>query len=698
MPTRIRTAEVKYDAFKMEGGLDLVTPTLSLKPGVARSAVNFEVSVAGGYTRIAGYERHDGRVSPSTAVFEGVEVDNISAAPAVGSDLHRNGSGTPIGVVLAIDGNWIYFANISAYVGAGAFTQFSVGNTCEGGTVTAVAGTTGSQYLDALYTSQAADYARTYIGQVPGEGPVRGVAPNIWAGSGFVYAWRNNVGSTAMNIYKSTTSGWQLVSLGNYVTFNTGALGAIVAGDTITDSTTGGTAVVKRVMLESGTTWIGGSGKLILGAITGTIGSGNALQVGGTTRATATSAGTAITLAPGGRVQTVLGTFGNNATTRIYGCDGVNKGFELSYEGGAEVYCPITTGMATDTPTNVALHKNFLFFSFGPSVQNSGIGTPYVWTPVLGANEFVLPENVTSLLTLPGTVASGALGVFTRNNTYLLYGTGTDTWNLVPFNAGIGAGSYTAQNMENAYALDDRGVVSLQSSQNFGNFDSATLTLPIRPFVQQRRTLATASALNREKSQYRVFYSDGYGLYCTIANGKMMGAMPVYFNDPVFCWSEEDSNSSNGAETSYYGGTNTGYVYKMDTGTSFDGAKIYAQILLNYNPSGNARILKRYRRASVEVTGTGYADFNFGYSLAYGSLNLDQAGVVAYAAPVAPSEWDSFDWDSFIWDGTDLAPVEVQCVGTGENLALMVNSYAAYCAPFTVNSAIVHYSPRRGIR
>ena len=38
-------AKVQYALIPLGGGLDQVTPTLSLKPGVARDAVNFEASV-----------------------------------------------------------------------------------------------------------------------------------------------------------------------------------------------------------------------------------------------------------------------------------------------------------------------------------------------------------------------------------------------------------------------------------------------------------------------------------------------------------------------------------------------------------------------------------------------------------------------------------------------------------------------------
>ena len=59
----------QYDIIQLRGGLDLVTPTLSLPSGVARDAVNYEVSITGGYSRIAGYERFDGRPNPSDATY-----------------------------------------------------------------------------------------------------------------------------------------------------------------------------------------------------------------------------------------------------------------------------------------------------------------------------------------------------------------------------------------------------------------------------------------------------------------------------------------------------------------------------------------------------------------------------------------------------------------------------------------------------
>lgn len=683
MVVPVRTPQVKYDSFRLSGGLDLITPTLSLPPGVARESLNFEVSTTGGYTRIAGYERFDGRASPNAAQYTFFDLTTVDGL-AVGNTI-QNLAGTVTGVVIFITGNTVFYTKA-----VGAFTN---GTTVYVG-ATPIGAVQSSSYFVTTQTratllALAADVYRADIAAVPGSGPIRGTAFL----NNTIYAWRNNGGGTAMGIYRSTTSGWTAVSLGFELAFNTGGTSLIVEGDTVTGQTSGATGVVSRVVLQSGT-WSGGNaaGRLILSSTTGTFVATEHLRVGGTTRAHAGGAATAITLQPNGRVETVTANLGGAiGSTRLYGADGVNKGFEFD----GTVYVPIVTGMANDTPDHVAVQKNYLFLSFGPSLQNSGVGAPYVWSPVFGASELLVPENITCLQAMPGDAATASLGIYTKNNTHVLYGTSSSTWNLVPFDKGTGAAPYTTQTLTDAYSLDDRGVVALATTRNFGNFDSATLTFPIRPFVAARRGLATASGLNREKSQYRVFYSDGYGLYVTVVNGRMKGAMPVLFNNPVTTWCEGETGA--GEEYSFFGSTN-GFVYKMDIGPDFDSAPITASMLLNFNPEGAARVLKRYRRASLEVTGTGYSTFDFGYQLGYNTIDIDQPGNLTYSVPLASANWDAFFWDSFTWDSRGLAPVEIQCDGTAENIAVAVQSSSRYNQPFTINSVTLHYTFRRGIR
>ena len=97
---QLTTPKVNYDLIRLGGGLDQVTPTLSLPPGVARRAANFECSITGGYTRIAGYERFDGRPSPSSANYN-ILVCTFTSTVTVGQTVTGSTS-SATGKVIAV--------------------------------------------------------------------------------------------------------------------------------------------------------------------------------------------------------------------------------------------------------------------------------------------------------------------------------------------------------------------------------------------------------------------------------------------------------------------------------------------------------------------------------------------------------------------------------------------------------------------
>ena len=73
-------------------------------------------------------------------------------------------------------------------------------------------------------------------------------------------------------------------------------------------------------------------------------------------------------------------------------------------------------------------------------------------------------------------------------------------------------------------------------------------------------------------------------------------------------------------------------------------------------------------------------------------------GAISTVILASPGNWDSFTWDSFTWDGTTLSPSECELQGTGENIAISISSTSNAFPPFTINSVILHYSPRRALR
>lgn len=675
--------QVRYEVIQLSGGLDQVTPTLLLRPGHARRAANFECNVTGGYTRIAGYERFDGRPSPSNAVYNLLDC-TLTGTVAVGD--------TIVGLSSTATGKVIYVSGGTVVVTRETDTFLSQEGISVGGTnvgqIDTVLGVASDGFEDATYASLAANEYRSSISAVPGSGPVRGVSVY----NSDVYAWRDNEGATELKMYKATSSGWTAVDLMATFNFDNG-ISEILEGDTIVGHTSGATALVRRVVVTSGS-WStsDAAGYIVFSDMTGTPIASEKVYVDGTWRCDSVGTHSITTLQPGGRVTTSIGNMGGGvANYRMYGADGVNKGFEFD----GTVYVPITTGMTEDAPTRVAVHKQHLFFTFGASVQFSGIGEPYKWSPVFGAGEIAMSGIITDILPLPGDQTSGALGIYTRNDTSILYGTSAENFRLSTFNTGTGALPFTAQNLDQAYTLDDRGIMSMGTSLNFGNFLPASLTMTMRPFIERRINLAVGSSLSRNKGQYRVFFSDGTAVYLTTVNSKFIGAMPVQYAHRPYCVVEGED--SDGNAVSFFGADN-GYVYQLDVGTSFDGTDIAANITMSVDTIGSPRMLKRFRKASVEMSGESYAVMAFGYDLGYRSTEIMQPNDVAHQADMRSAYWDEFIWDQFVWDAKDVVPTEIDVSGTAENIAVRLSSVSALYKPFTINSVILHYTMRRGMR
>lgn len=675
----IQMAPVMFEPVLFKGGLDQITPTLNLPPGVCRDALNHEALESAGYGRILGYERYNGKAKPSDASYGLLYVASYTNTPSVGQTITN---GTATGVLVKVESGYMVYTK-----GSGTFTvgdALTVGATPIGTMIAPTSSVTSEQ--SAEYTNLAADSYRADIAAPTGSGAIRGV----FVFNDSVYCVRDNAGATASNLWKATVSGWSMVTLFNEISFTAGTAPTPVDGETLTQG--GVTATVKRVVTQTGA-WTGtAAGRFIItNPAGGNFAAGAATLSGGAT-VNLTAVQTAITLSPGGKgVAAQANFFGQASQARIYYADGVNRCWE--FDGTTLV--PITTGINPDRPKYIAVHKKYLFVAVNSSIFYSDLGNPYKWTAIGGAGEIACGDTVTGFIVLPGAQTSAALAVLCRNFTNILYGTSASDWNLVAYNAGTGALDYTVQNMAQSCMLDDRGVFTLQTSLNFGNFEQNSLTYKIRQFIADHRTAVSTSGLNRLKSQYRVFYSDGWGLYITLVNNKFIGAMPVKFSTGAnVTW---ESTLTSGYNIILMGG-NDGMVYEMDRGTSFDGDAIEAYITLNWASVKNPRILKRFRHAAVEVSGETFARISFAYSLGYGSSEYVQPDTTTYDVPFQSVNWDDFTWDAFTWDGQTLYPTEVDMAGTAENVQITLASNSDQYGAYVLNSAILHYTPRRGKR
>lgn len=609
MRIQLPRVNTETEFFAFEGGLDLLSPALRMPAGAVIASQNYEPSVEGGYTRVKGYERFDGRLSPS------------------------------------------------------AVTSSIVG--------------TAAQESQDLVT--LADVRRALVLAPVGSGPIRGVC--YYAGA--LYAFRDNAGGTAVTMWRSSLAGWVAVALNEEVSFTNANL-SVNGGDILTQGAV--TAAVLRVVVETGSLASGvNTGRLVIASRLG--GNYSAVAATSTGGGTLTLGGvqTAIALPAGGRYQfDVYNFFGQNITTRMYGANGVGRPFE--FDGTTLVF--LNTGATISNPGHIKAHRKYLYVAQGSSVFNSSIGNPYRFVAAEGGSEIAVGDMVTGLAGLPGE----ALGILCRNSSHALTGASPASWSLQSIRSDVGAVAYTAQSMSDTYFLDDRGLTSIRASQEYGNFQDATLSRKIQPVIDKIRNKVVGSYVVRQRGLVVLLMNDGSTLMMGISGGRSSGFLEGLLDFVPSCvFSGEDEI---GVERIFVGAAN-GLVYEMDKGSTFDGGDIESAIKIYYYNSKSPRVRKRYRKIVLEMSAALYASLDFSAEYSYGDAGIGQVRTTTVDMTGAGGSWDAANWDAIYWDSQDISQPEIALDGTGLNIALSFYSKTKLDFGHTLQGALMHYTPRR---
>lgn len=717
--------KTKY--YPLGGGLDVVTPALSVDPGAALAMINFEPWQNGGYRRIDGFERFDGRPKPSEQRFKGCDVDTV-AGLVLGTTVVTGGTSGATGTICGIwDDDGTYgIDSIGIMRITGTFVN---GETLTGGgsrviSSGIVASQAPSQDLEDTWTLYCQASYRTDILVVPGAtaNPVRG----IWRRGANVYAVRDNVGLTAGILHKSSASGWTTsgITMNSYIYFSLGGGGAAralpIEGDTVTGGTSAATAVVHRIITHSGATATNDArGYMVIKTITGVWVNAEAVNVGGTQRATTASAATLFAFPVGGHYRWLNHNFYASSTTfRTYAVNSVGPGFEIDENNFVSpILMPlvaVTAQPAANTPFLIEEHGNTLFMAFpGGSMQSTVNGSPLQFSGFLGAAEFGMGDEITNLISVVGKV----LVVASQRETRGLYGDpatiGTVDQNIELKLIGEKSGSklYSGQKIADVYSLDDLGIAGLSRTDAFGDFMGATISQRVQPIISASRSFFTDSTIVRTSNQYRLYFSTGDCLIMFVpAVGSDNRAGSERLSDPQFGFASypfpvriaANCDDENGAERSYFL-SDDGYVYEDRMGTNFDGAEIASYVRTAFNHVGSPAYRKRFRRADLELSSQRPLTLKFVSDITYGATDIatgldemlttdvDQINVFA-----GGGFWDGTDnWDEFLWDGQAISTARANITGTGENVGFLIFNQSASVKPFVLQGITLHYDSRR---
>lgn len=652
----------------LAGGLDTVSTPLLAAPGSADFVQNYECIFGGGHQRAGGIERFDGRTRPSDGSYITL-VPSTTFSVVVGN--------TVTGVTSAATGVCIYASSVFI-----ALTKVT-GTFVAGETVTVAAVSSGvvsgdepaitAALNNSLLALVAAEY-RADITTVPGDGQIRGFA----ALEGEKYAWRND--GAAMKMYKATTSGWTLVSLGTYINFSNANTAASL-GTTLTKTET---ATIVRMVLETGTYASGtNTGKIIISGASGAFSAGAATTDGGG-NLTLGGAQTAITLSAGGRVQTDVYNFtASLSTRRLYGCDGVNPEFEFD----GTVYVPLTISTSTRA-TAVRCHKMHVIFGFRGAIQTSGIADQYKYTVLSGSAELGTGDVITGLIPVAGSEAAAALLVICEQSTWALFGNDSSDWQLTPLSRDAGGTAYSAEDAGRPITHDTPGFRSYTPTADYGNFSWNLESRKIETLVQNKTPVA--SCFSKAYSRYRVFFSDGTAISGTPSAKGWEWSKLDYGKTIVIAWSGEVS----GVTRTFYG-DDDGYIYEADVGRSFDGDTITAILKLHGLNQGKPAVDKTYRWAVIETVGE--SAFYLSASASFDDGNQDKIDTENFTGEMTGggANWDVFLWDRMFWDSPRLRSLRFAMNGNGYNIAPLFMSQAADELPHQIRTFTVFYTPRR---
>lgn len=645
--------------FEFRGGLLTNLPPLQQgiqAPGSARVLKNFEPSISGGYRRIKGFEKYD------TAKVNPYGVCRVQGSGQTGTSLVLAGVySTPIA------GDTFTIAGVT-----GTYTIAT------GGVIYNATTKTVTLTLTTSLASSPADKAIATF--TTGSGLINGVA--AWRGS--VIAARNN------SIYKSTGTGWSLISIPAYGT-------VLVNGG----SQTGTSLIVDGLTAtpQAGDTFsIAGVEKVYTITSVGTVTSGGATLTVSPSLASSPADNAAITFLALDRTTSSKLRFAKyrlGTSEKIVGVDSTSVPF---------IYDNTTFTELNSVPSDVVgaehviFFKNQLFFSKGEVLTFTSPYTDSDFNPANGSGTINIGTAITGL-----TIFRDQLIIFGQKKILQLVGNTSSDFVLRPITEDIGCvDTDTIQEVgSDIMFLGPDGLRLLSGTDRFGDYGIGAVSKVIQSEMLSFIAASTsfASVIIREKSQYRIF---GYNSAITAANAVgILGTQTLLDQQGQISWAELRGIRAYVANGEYFNKVETtvfahsdGFVYKMETGNTFDGANIIAEFSTPYVPMEDPRIRKTFYKLILYTDPTGSVTTAVNLKLDFDTENVIQPETIILSNTTAAVAVYGGQLSSYgtVTYGDKLRKVfETQVIGSGFAVALQFVSNSQD-PPYSLDSATLEYA------
>jgi len=385
-------------------------------------------------------------------------------------------------------------------------------------------------------------------------------------------------------------------------------------------------------------------------------------------------------------------------------CDGANKPYHFRMEGtGANINTrTFFSGEVTVTGTKFATHSEIHDKHLVVAGVEDNLSTVF-YSKLLDPTDF--SGTGSGSITLSDQIVGiksfrQELFIFCRNSIFKLQDiNGTPV--VVPVAKNIGCLSgYSIQEIGgDLIFLAPDGLRTVAGTARIGDVELGTVSKAIQPLITQVAEnvdkFVISSIVLREKSQYRLFYTDS-----TSTNSQQKGIIGT-LRPNGFEWSEirgiEVTSigagfNEKGVEKYFHGDTD-GFVLVHDSGNDFNGSSILARYSAPDYDFGDLGTLKTLHYVRVSCSAEGVVTPALQIKYDFNSQDIPQPTTdYSFGTVNPPAIFAEAVFNTTVFGGTSapMVRIPVQGSGTSSNFTVVTEDTKA---PYTINGLYIDFIP-----
>jgi hypothetical protein len=148
----------------------------------------------------------------------------------------------------------------------------------------------------------------------------------------------------------------------------------------------------------------------------------------------------------------------------------------------------------------------------------------------------------------------------------------------------------------------------------------------------------------------------------------------------------------------YLGGAD-GYVYKLDSGTSFDGVGVSGFCMMPFNHLGNINMNKRGQSVSLELDAAPQTTDRDPRAVRLCGRRDAHSGSHEFNVAGGGGIWGVSTWDEFYWSSPFQGMAEADIAGAGRNLSIVFAARSGITEPpHTLQAYTIRWVPRGRVK